>query len=103
MKSIVKLDAPLVSPPSNFKGDFFKGTNISAASHRFTHPIFLFFYYSYFSYVALNLCCVEIQSGLIGVGLINVEDRPGILTLDKGNLKDDKEHFLPWELVLFVG
>ncbi|XP_008296811.1 protein strawberry notch homolog 1 isoform X2 [Stegastes partitus] len=49
MKSIVKLDAPLVSPPSDFKGDFFK----------------------------------EIQSGLIGVGLINVEDRPGSLSLDK--------------------
>lgn len=27
MKSIVKLDSPLVSPPSNFKGDFFKGIN----------------------------------------------------------------------------
>lgn len=25
MKSIVKLDSPLVSPPSDFKGDFFKG------------------------------------------------------------------------------
>lgn len=25
MKSIVKLDSPLVSPPSEFKGDFFKG------------------------------------------------------------------------------
>lgn len=25
MKSIVKLDTPLVSPPSDFKGDFFKG------------------------------------------------------------------------------
>uniref|UniRef100_A0A3Q3LEL0 Protein strawberry notch homolog 1 n=1 Tax=Mastacembelus armatus TaxID=205130 RepID=A0A3Q3LEL0_9TELE len=49
MKSIVKLDAPLVSPPSDFKGDFFK----------------------------------EIQSGLIGVGLINVEDRSGALSLDK--------------------
>lgn len=49
MKSIVKLDAPLVSPPSDFKGDFFK----------------------------------EIQSGLIGVGLINVEDRSGGLSLDK--------------------
>ncbi|XP_017292257.1 protein strawberry notch homolog 1 isoform X1 [Kryptolebias marmoratus] len=49
MKSIVKLDSPLVSPPSDFKGDFFK----------------------------------EIQSGLIGVGLINVEDRSGVLSLDK--------------------
>nr|XP_046230400.1 protein strawberry notch homolog 1 isoform X2 [Scatophagus argus] len=49
MKSIVKLDSPLVSPPSDFNGDFFK----------------------------------EIQSGLIGVGLINVEDRSGILSLDK--------------------
>uniref|UniRef100_H3C2A9 Strawberry notch helicase C domain-containing protein n=1 Tax=Tetraodon nigroviridis TaxID=99883 RepID=H3C2A9_TETNG len=49
MKSIVKSDSPLVSPPSDFKGDFFK----------------------------------EIQSGLIGVGLINVEDMSGILTLDK--------------------
>lgn len=25
MKSIVKLDSPLVSPPSDFKGHFFKG------------------------------------------------------------------------------
>lgn len=25
MKSIVKLDSPLVSPPPEFKGDFFKG------------------------------------------------------------------------------
>ncbi|XP_064164469.1 protein strawberry notch homolog 1 isoform X1 [Anguilla rostrata] len=49
MKSIVNLDSPLVSPPSNFDGDFFK----------------------------------EIRHGLIGVGLINVEDRSGILTLDK--------------------
>uniref|UniRef100_A0A8C4GZ39 Protein strawberry notch homolog 1 n=1 Tax=Dicentrarchus labrax TaxID=13489 RepID=A0A8C4GZ39_DICLA len=49
MKSIVKLDSPLVSPPSGFKGDFFK----------------------------------EIQGGLIGVGLINVEDRSGTLSLDK--------------------
>uniref|UniRef100_UPI003AADC2E0 protein strawberry notch homolog 1 n=1 Tax=Centroberyx gerrardi TaxID=166262 RepID=UPI003AADC2E0 len=49
MKSIVKLDSPLVSPPSDFEGDFFK----------------------------------EIQSGLIGVGLINVEDRTSTLSLDK--------------------
>uniref|UniRef100_A0A8D0CGN5 Strawberry notch homolog 1 (Drosophila) n=1 Tax=Scleropages formosus TaxID=113540 RepID=A0A8D0CGN5_SCLFO len=49
MKSIVNLDTPLVSPPANFEGDFFK----------------------------------EIRHGLIGVGLINVEDRSGILTLDK--------------------
>ncbi|KAM9306500.1 protein strawberry notch homolog 1 isoform 1-T1 [Pholidichthys leucotaenia] len=49
MKSVVKLDTPLVPSPSDFKGDFFK----------------------------------EIQSGLIGVGLINVEDRSGALTLDK--------------------
>ncbi|KAM7392423.1 hypothetical protein PAMA_007509 [Pampus argenteus] len=49
MKSIVKLDSPLVSQPANFKGDFFK----------------------------------EIQTGLIGVGLINVEDRSGTLSLDK--------------------
>ncbi|XP_038142896.1 protein strawberry notch homolog 1 isoform X2 [Cyprinodon tularosa] len=49
MKSIVKLDTPLVPPPSDFRGDFFR----------------------------------EIQNGLIGVGLINVEDRSGVLTLDK--------------------
>ncbi|XP_034564841.1 protein strawberry notch homolog 1 isoform X2 [Notolabrus celidotus] len=49
MKSIVKLDSPLVSPPSEFKGDFFK----------------------------------EIQGGLIGVGLINIEDRSGTMSLDK--------------------
>uniref|UniRef100_A0A3P9PWP8 Protein strawberry notch homolog 1 n=1 Tax=Poecilia reticulata TaxID=8081 RepID=A0A3P9PWP8_POERE len=50
MKSIVKLDVPLVPPPSDFKGDFFRGTS---------------------------------RNGLIGVGLINVEDRSGVLTLDK--------------------
>ncbi|XP_041079445.1 protein strawberry notch homolog 1-like isoform X2 [Polyodon spathula] len=49
MKSIVNLDFPIVSPPANFDGDFFK----------------------------------EIRHGLIGVGLINVEDRSGILMLDK--------------------
>ncbi|CAB1352204.1 unnamed protein product [Coregonus sp. 'balchen'] len=49
MKSIVNLDFPLVNPPSNFEGDFYK----------------------------------EIRHGLIGVGLINVEDRSGILSLDK--------------------
>lgn len=42
--------------------------------------------------MALCFCCVEIQGGLIGVGLINVEDRPGILTLDKGSFSDDEEH-----------
>ncbi|XP_077479469.1 protein strawberry notch homolog 1 [Stigmatopora argus] len=49
MKSIVKLDTPLVSPPSEFKGDFFK----------------------------------DVQRGLIGVGLINLEDRYNALSLDK--------------------
>uniref|UniRef100_A0AAR2J3D9 Protein strawberry notch homolog 1 n=1 Tax=Pygocentrus nattereri TaxID=42514 RepID=A0AAR2J3D9_PYGNA len=49
MKSIVNLDSPLVSPPYDFEGDFFK----------------------------------EIRNGLIGVGLINVEDRSGVLSLDK--------------------
>ncbi|XP_063066402.1 protein strawberry notch homolog 1 isoform X2 [Engraulis encrasicolus] len=49
MKSIVSLDSPLVSPPADFSGDFYK----------------------------------EIRNGLIGVGLINVEDRSGVLTLDK--------------------
>ncbi|NXO05470.1 SBNO1 protein, partial [Rhinopomastus cyanomelas] len=49
MKSIVNLDSPMVSPPFDFPGDFFK----------------------------------DVRQGLIGVGLINVEDRSGILTLDK--------------------
>ncbi|XP_077353023.1 protein strawberry notch homolog 1 isoform X3 [Festucalex cinctus] len=49
MKSIVKIDTPLVSPPSDFEGDFFK----------------------------------DVQRGLIGVGLINVEDRYNALSLDK--------------------
>uniref|UniRef100_A0A8C7VMP8 Protein strawberry notch homolog 1 n=1 Tax=Oncorhynchus mykiss TaxID=8022 RepID=A0A8C7VMP8_ONCMY len=49
MKSIVNLDFPLVNPPSNFEGDFYK----------------------------------EILHGLIGVGLIHVDDRSGILSLDK--------------------
>lgn len=33
MKSIVKLDSPLVSPPLDFKGDFFKGTASVALNH----------------------------------------------------------------------
>ncbi|KAG7280140.1 LOW QUALITY PROTEIN: hypothetical protein CRUP_003767 [Coryphaenoides rupestris] len=49
MKSIVKLDSPLVTPPSDFDGDFFK----------------------------------EIQCGLIGVGLVSMEDRSGAMSLDK--------------------
>ncbi|XP_078010388.1 protein strawberry notch homolog 1 isoform X2 [Phascolarctos cinereus] len=49
MKSIVNLDAPMVSPPPDYPGEFFK----------------------------------DVRQGLIGVGLINVEDRSGILTLDK--------------------
>lgn len=31
----------------------------------------------------------EIRNGLIGVGLINVEDRCGVLSLDKGNAFKD--------------
>uniref|UniRef100_A0A452H5E3 Protein strawberry notch homolog 1 n=1 Tax=Gopherus agassizii TaxID=38772 RepID=A0A452H5E3_9SAUR len=49
MKSIVNLDSPMVSPPADYPGEFFK----------------------------------DVRQGLIGVGLINVEDRSGILTLDK--------------------
>ncbi|XP_056288481.1 protein strawberry notch homolog 1 isoform X2 [Pseudoliparis swirei] len=49
MKSIVKLDSPLVSPPVYFNGDFFK----------------------------------EIQTGLIGVGLVTIEERSGTMSLDK--------------------
>uniref|UniRef100_A0A8C7QJP6 Protein strawberry notch homolog 1 n=1 Tax=Oncorhynchus mykiss TaxID=8022 RepID=A0A8C7QJP6_ONCMY len=52
MKSIVNLDFPLVNPPSNFEGDFYKGMS-------------------------------QILHGLIGVGLIHVDDRSGILSLDK--------------------
>lgn len=33
MKSIVKLDSPLVSPPSDFSGDFFKGSASIALTH----------------------------------------------------------------------
>ncbi|ELK14282.1 Protein strawberry notch like protein 1 [Pteropus alecto] len=49
MKSIVNLDSPMVSPPPDYPGEFFK----------------------------------DVRQGLIGVGLISVEDRSGILTLDK--------------------
>lgn len=82
MKSIVKLDAPLVSPPSDFKGDFFKGMTCIVLPFFFLNQLFficdrVFCYLFFFS--------VEIRSGLIGVGLINVEDRSGILSLDKGD------------------
>lgn len=37
MKSIVKLDTPLVSPPSDFKGDFFKGVALFLGRLAFSH------------------------------------------------------------------
>lgn len=43
MKSIVKLDSPLVSPPSGFKGDFFKGTASIALNHLELISVFQLF------------------------------------------------------------
>lgn len=40
MKSIVKLDSPLVSPPLDFKGDFFKGTASVAFNHLELFSVF---------------------------------------------------------------
>lgn len=79
MKSIVKLDSPLVSPPSDFKGDFFKGAAF------WKDP---FFCGLLFAAGSLNFSSssAEIQGGLIGVGLINMEDRSGVLSLDKGSM-----------------
>ena len=58
--------------------------------------IFLFVFLNkksvFFSSVSLSNKCFspsEIQSGLIGVGLINVEDRSGTLSLDKGEFLND--------------
>lgn len=39
MKSIVNLDSPLVSPPSDFEGDFFKGTE--SRKHVIVLTVFL--------------------------------------------------------------
>nr|XP_032803328.1 protein strawberry notch homolog 1 [Petromyzon marinus] len=49
MKSIVGLDAPLVPPPSDYCGDFFR----------------------------------DILKGLVGVGMVNIDERMGLPTLDK--------------------
>lgn len=78
MKSIVKSDSPLVSPPSDFKGDFFKGTASNVLNHLELLSVSLLLVSNG------GVSSAEIQSGLIGVGLINVEDMSGILTLDKG-------------------
>ena len=42
---------------------------------------------SHLNYNIFYIFCfiLDVRQGLIGVGLINVEDRSGILTLDKGN------------------
>lgn len=119
MKSIVKLDTPLVSPPSDFKGDFFKGmthTLLTTDRSYFLHfcrlvvfaahvvhtvdvamfvvylSVFLFFFNQLlahmvivFFFFSFFLFSTEIQIGLVGVGLINVEDRSGTLSLDKGD------------------
>lgn len=119
MKSIVKLDTPLVSPPSDFKGDFFKGmthTLLTTDRSYFLHfcrlvvfaahvvhtvdvamsvvylCFFFFFLINYlhiwllsFFFFFFLLFSTEIQIGLVGVGLINVEDRSGTLSLDKGD------------------
>ncbi|CAG05292.1 unnamed protein product, partial [Tetraodon nigroviridis] len=77
MKSIVKSDSPLVSPPSDFKGDFFKGTASNVLNHLELLSVSLLLVSNG------GVSSAEIQSGLIGVGLINVEDMSGILTLDK--------------------
>lgn len=80
MKSIVKLDSPLVSPPSEFKGDFFKGLAFIALNNLLLISVFSL----WLSNGGGFFSPAEIQSGLIGVGLINVEDTSGIVTLDKG-------------------
>lgn len=43
------------------------------------HMVIVFFFSFFF------LFSTEIQIGLVGVGLINVEDRSGTLSLDKGD------------------
>lgn len=82
MKSIVSLDSPLVSPPADFDGDFFKGTvtykMVNSPDFKSREP-----------YNLPMLFCAEIRNGLIGVGLINVEDRSGVLSLDKGEVFKD--------------
>lgn len=40
---------------------------------------------------------LDVRQGLIGVGLINVEDRSGILTLDKGTWVFNVSVKCPWE------
>lgn len=40
---------------------------------------------------------LDVRQGLIGVGLINVEDRSGILTLDKGTWVFNASVQCPWE------
>lgn len=115
MKSIVKLDTPLVSPPSDFKGDFFKGMThtllttdrsyflyfcrlvVFAAHVVHTVDVAMFVVYLsvfvFFNQLLAHMVIVffffvfstEIQIGLVGVGLINVEDRSGTLSLDKGD------------------
>lgn len=43
---------------------------------------------------------LDVRQGLIGVGLINVEDRSGILTLDKGIWVFNVSVECPWEYLM---
>ena len=72
-KAIMGYEAPIVPPPADYKGEFFKGTftNFINAMLENSNNVTLIF--------------LDIADGLVGVGLITQnEDMPGMLTMDKG-------------------
>ena len=67
-------ETPIVSPPNDYNGDFFKG-KLKKKKNKGQVSLYLIF---------LKIIS-DIADGLVGVGLITQnEDMPGMLTMDKG-------------------
>ena len=83
-------EAPVVKPPAEYKGDFFKGISFLLSSCICSHNNDTRTYQLLIkSYRSL----IDIADGLVGVGLITQsEDMPGMLQLDKGH--NDMSKFL---------
>ena len=83
-------EAPVVKPPADYRGDFFKGT-------FYTYPQFSINNEFQMNIIETNnkttYLVIDIADGLVGVGLITQsEDMPGMLSLDKGH--NDMSKFL---------
>ena len=75
MKAIMGYEAPVIPPPEDYKGEFFKGD-------------FCYFLTTVVLNFLMQLCYIyfyiDVAMALVGVGIIcNSETNPGVVTLDK--------------------